>query len=680
VLTVANVYGILVGTSGVGDFNQSGGAHHAQTLYLGIDATGRGGYTLSNGSLNITGRASGSPCCDEVIGQNGVGVFTQTGGTHAVARTLTVALLPGSTGDFNLLGGSLDAGAVVINANGTFTNAASLSLHGASTSGIINGGEFTQLSSGTLNIRIGGVDEAEYGYINVGHADLAGALDITFAPGYTPPIGNYWSIMNFLTMSGRFDRVSLPPLSPGLIWKMLYEKNCGVIALVILEDTDGDGIPDDWETTGVPYCDANQGVQRYRLQDIDSTPPDPMRKDIYVEVDSMSGQSPSDAAMQAVVQAFAQAPVSNVYGGVDHGNGVTLHIIKDSAGQNISASPPVLAADPWPEFITLKQDNFGSSSDGSGADRIGRLDARAKVVRYCLFADRWGVVDQSGVTHYPSGCAATIPGSDFFVTLGSVSAPNRTNPMVEGTFMHELGHALGLHHGGDVETNYKPNYYSVMNYWWQLPNSWAGWRLDYSREVLPTLHENLLSEINGIGAGPAVYPSLRVPFTVNTSAQVGFAPLRGIVDWDGNGRRGEPGTFHVNINNGASDPSSSDVESLNGFEDWPALQYVLPFRTGYADVGGAGVSPPSEMDDQTMQWLASIPPPPPICVADFDDGSGTGTPDGGVTLEDLLYYIEIYGAGSVLADVDDGSGTGTLDGGVTLEDLLYFLDHFAAGC
>ncbi len=68
------------------------------------------------------------------------------------------------------------------------------------------------------------------------------------------------------------------------------------------------------------------------------------------------------------------------------------------------------------------------------------------------------------------------------------------------------------------------------------------------------------------------------------------------------------------------------------------------------------------------------------CVADVDDGTGTGTPDGGVTIDDLLYYLNIFNLGSIAADVDDGSGTGTQDGGVTIDDLLYFLTRFNAGC
>ncbi len=67
-------------------------------------------------------------------------------------------------------------------------------------------------------------------------------------------------------------------------------------------------------------------------------------------------------------------------------------------------------------------------------------------------------------------------------------------------------------------------------------------------------------------------------------------------------------------------------------------------------------------------------------TADVDDGSGTGTPDGGVTLDDLLYFIDAFENGDLAADIDDGSETGTPDGGVTLDDLIYFLKLFEGGC
>jgi hypothetical protein len=68
------------------------------------------------------------------------------------------------------------------------------------------------------------------------------------------------------------------------------------------------------------------------------------------------------------------------------------------------------------------------------------------------------------------------------------------------------------------------------------------------------------------------------------------------------------------------------------------------------------------------------------CPADLDDGSGTGAQDGGVTIDDLVYFIGQFTAGSTEADLDDGSGTGTQDGGVTIDDLVYFIEHFTLGC
>lgn len=68
------------------------------------------------------------------------------------------------------------------------------------------------------------------------------------------------------------------------------------------------------------------------------------------------------------------------------------------------------------------------------------------------------------------------------------------------------------------------------------------------------------------------------------------------------------------------------------------------------------------------------------CVSDVDDGSSTGTPDGGTGIEDLLYYLGLYDAGNPGADVDDGSGLGVPDGGIGIEDLLFYLGRYDAGC
>jgi hypothetical protein len=72
-----------------------------------------------------------------------------------------------------------------------------------------------------------------------------------------------------------------------------------------------------------------------------------------------------------------------------------------------------------------------------------------------------------------------IGGQDTLVTLGSWKPSNVTPNVKAGTFMHELGHTLGLTHGGfyydtagsyipTVEANCKTNFQSVMSYMYQV--------------------------------------------------------------------------------------------------------------------------------------------------------------------------------------------------------------------
>jgi hypothetical protein len=58
--------------------------------------------------------------------------------------------------------------------------------------------------------------------------------------------------------------------------------------------------------------------------------------------------------------------------------------------------------------------------------------------------------------------------------------------------MHELGHNLGLRHGGADDTNFKPGYASVMNYAFQMSGITRGGErgvLDYSRGTSPVLDD-----------------------------------------------------------------------------------------------------------------------------------------------------------------------------------------------
>ncbi len=115
---------------------------------------------------------------------------------------------------------------------------------------------------------------------------------------------------------------------------------------------------------------------------------------------------------------------------------------------------------------------------------------------------------------------------------------------------------------------------------------------------------------------------------------------------------------------------------------WGTL-YNFRFVSDHAPIDGEitlGLFKPGTPDNVTIAAMVPDVCASGPCVADFDDGTGTGTPDQAVTIDDLLYYVGIFQGGVVAADIDDGSGTGVTDGAVTIDDLLYFIVRFNAGC
>ena len=103
---------------------------------------------------------------------------------------------------------------------------------------------------------------------------------------------------------------------------------------------------------------------------------------------------------------------------------------------------------------------------------------------------------------------------------------------------------------------------------------------------------------------------------------------------------------------------------------WHVMAYDAS-RGGSILFGGGPISGP--FNNETWELTSD-------CVADLDDGTGSGISDGGVTTDDLLYYLDLYATLSLRADLDNGTYTGTPDGGVTIDDLLFFLERFQAGC
>ncbi len=305
-------------------------------------------------------------------------------------------------------------------------------------------------------------------------------------------------------------------------------------------DTDQDYICDDWERDGIDI--NNDGTVDLDLPALGAKVG---QRDIFVEYDAMQGMAPSKAAIDAVVAAFRRAPDKPPF---------ALHV---QNGGDLSIDPdPLLTI--WQEFDSLKAIYFGTPAERASDNWENIRKARRMVFRYCLFAVQYDADGSSGL--------AELPGDDFIVSLGSfdwqayrLALTKHPNPpltwdnVVAGTFMHELGHTLGLRHGGSDHTNYKPNFHSVMNYLWQLPlRSYAGsWILDYSRQAFNILNEDSLSEPAGIGGHAGhVLP-------MDTT----FVRERGPVDWNQDGD-----THDVNVQRDINRDWRRSV--LTSYDDW----------------------------------------------------------------------------------------------------------------
>ena len=304
-----------------------------------------------------------------------------------------------------------------------------------------------------------------------------------------------------------------------------------------LTDTDGDGLPDKWELEG------------YNGVDLPGMGADPLHKDIFVEIDWMvehdHNHKPKNWAIAKVIAAFRDAPVSNP----DETTGITLHVDTGDLGGGNPLPHDDNLNPVWTEFDAIKRDNFAPEKE--------------PIFHYCVFAHNY-----SGGTS--SGLSRGIPASDFIVSLGSWPEQVGTPMQQAGTFMHELGHNIGLRHGGADHVNYKPNYLSIMSYFFQmsglLRNGKFG-ELDYSKFLIEDLDENHLNEAKGLDAvggddpikayGTKYYCPDGKPKTVKSAYR--------FVDWNCNGKRTNRNVA-VDLNN------DHTLNILTGhYNDWDNL-------------------------------------------------------------------------------------------------------------
>lgn len=281
------------------------------------------------------------------------------------------------------------------------------------------------------------------------------------------------------------------------------------------EDTDGDGLLDDWEKNGLD-ADSNGII------DVDENLPawgaNPLHKDIFLELDWMQGQAPTRQAIQAMKAAFANAPV----------NAGRINVPADLLPQNINNPDGLPGINLWVDTGNLTDPTgslVGDNLKGGNAVPISNISGlnsnfyavkqnpinfnpkRSLVFHYALSAanptnntgtstgagNTTTTINDTFQTWIPNEWAnrtVTITGgtgagqpaqtitsnavNQLVIANPWVTIPDNTstyrisltggdgevggNDFIEynhdpGTIMHELGHNLNLDHGGPGQPN-----------------------------------------------------------------------------------------------------------------------------------------------------------------------------------------------------------------------------------
>jgi hypothetical protein len=287
-------------------------------------------------------------------------------------------------------------------------------------------------------------------------------------------------------------------------------------------DTDNDGLCDFWEHPSpnvalkIPTSVAGEYYE-LSCDDNATLATDPTGAtvcptvgvpDLYIEYDYMIGHVPSSTAITDFVSAMDGGFVRDSGGAVV---GIDTHFFVDNEIQHVDALLFSSSDTADTTFLTLKNANFGTNSErdltpciDAGTSEVDceseverLLTAKRQVFRYGMSIHDQATLNSGNVVGISSSGYAERPGNDFIVSLGSFTAYQGSIGQQSGTLMHEVGHTLGLQHGGTDDIQCKPNYPSVMNYLYQFSEEDGGELanrpLDYSRSVYTTIDEASLT-------------------------------------------------------------------------------------------------------------------------------------------------------------------------------------------
>jgi hypothetical protein len=331
------------------------------------------------------------------------------------------------------------------------------------------------------------------------------------------------------------------------------------------EDTDADNIPDCAEQEGTTFAGLPLYEWGARLG----------VKDVFIEIDYMEsedpGVNPQRRSLDKVVESFAAHDIA-----IHFDAGDLFH-----SAEGISAADYDLGGGSKVDFYL--QTTFVSSETAPSIldHKVNNFDLKRRpIFHYMLMANTQQEDGSAGSSGF-----AEILGNDLMITLGNwgfsletVEASNTLINMQASTIMHEFGHNLGLRHGGDENTNNKPNHTSIMNYLYQLNGLPTIGNREGDRYYRNAFRDNLNCNLpnnellNGFTSAPADF---KMDYSSGTNATIdesnideaiGFGNANSTnVDFNCNAVTGETlNNFDINLN-------ASDVDLLKDVDEWSII-------------------------------------------------------------------------------------------------------------